>query len=156
MNYLWIPWTIVVIQAGHSSSSPSKPWGVPGNTDYRYEFRTDPTVVFFASTTLELLLEIAKRIKFLIQGFVWITQSWFQVPTLLQARMSQQGKQMRVGTRKDFTYHSAILVSLANGNMYEVDSNTFFFLSGKALYPFRHFPVWNLTFFLKSILFSYL
>ncbi len=34
-----------------------------------------------------------------------------------------QGKQMEVGARKGFTYHSVKLVLLANGKMYEVDSN---------------------------------
>jgi hypothetical protein len=46
--------------------------------------------------------------------------------------MSQQGKQMRVGASRGFAYHSVKLVLLANGNRYEVDSNTFY-LSGKAL-----------------------
>jgi hypothetical protein len=46
--------------------------------------------------------------------------------------MAQQGKQMRVGAREGFAYHSLKLVLLANGNRYEVDSNTFL-LSGKAL-----------------------
>jgi hypothetical protein len=50
--------------------------------------------------------------------------------------MAQQGKQMRVGAREGFAYHSVKLVLLANGDRYEVDSNTFF-LSGKALYPFK-------------------
>jgi hypothetical protein len=49
--------------------------------------------------------------------------------------MAQQGKQMRVGAREGFAYHSVKLVLLANGNRYEVDSNTLF-LSGKAFYPF--------------------
>jgi hypothetical protein len=35
--------------------------------------------------------------------------------------MAQQGKQMRVGARKGFAYHSVKLVLLANGNMNEVD-----------------------------------
>jgi hypothetical protein len=50
--------------------------------------------------------------------------------------MAQQGKQMRVGACEGFAYHSVKLVLLANGNGYEVDSNTFF-LSGKALYSFK-------------------
>ncbi len=41
--------------------------------------------------------------------------------------MAQQGKEMRVGARKGFAYHSAKLVLLANGNKDEVDSNMFFF-----------------------------
>ncbi len=40
--------------------------------------------------------------------------------------MAQQGKQMRVGAREGFAYHSAKLLLLAYGNRYEVDSNTFF------------------------------
>jgi hypothetical protein len=44
--------------------------------------------------------------------------------TLLQARMAQQGKQVRAGAGKSFAYHSVKLVLLANGNRYEVDSNT--------------------------------
>jgi hypothetical protein len=55
-----------------------------------------------------------------------ITKFYSQVPTLLQAKMAQQGKQMRVGARKGFAYHSVKLVLLANGNRYEVDSNMFF------------------------------
>ncbi len=50
--------------------------------------------------------------------------------------MAQQGKQMRVGAQEGFAYHSAKLVLLANGNWYEVDSNTFF-PSGKTLCPFK-------------------
>jgi hypothetical protein len=50
--------------------------------------------------------------------------------------MSQQGKQMRVGARGGFVYRSVELVFLANGNSYEVDSNTWF-RSGKALYSFK-------------------
>ncbi len=57
--------------------------------------------------------------------------------------MAQQGKQMRVGSCKGSAYHSVKLVLLANGNMYEVDSNTFL-LSGKALYPSK-VPVLTLT-----------
>ncbi len=49
--------------------------------------------------------------------------------------MAQQGKQMRVGAREGFAYHSVRLVLLAEGNKYEVDSYTFF-LRGKGLYPF--------------------
>jgi hypothetical protein len=60
--------------------------------------------------------------------------------------MAQQSKQMRVGARKGFAYHSVKLVLLANGNRYEVDSNTFF-PSGKALYPFKILPAPTLTFF---------
>jgi hypothetical protein len=60
--------------------------------------------------------------------------------------MAQQmiflGKQMRVGAREGFAYHSVKLVLLANGNRCEVDSNMFF-LSGKALYPFKVLPCPN-------------
>jgi hypothetical protein len=49
--------------------------------------------------------------------------------------MAQQGKQMRVDARKGFAYHSVKLVLLANGNRYEVDSNTFL-VRGKALTVF--------------------
>jgi hypothetical protein len=54
----------------------------------------------------------------------------------MQAKMAQQGKQMRVGAREGFAYDSVKLVLLANGNRYEVDSDKLFH-SGKALYPFR-------------------
>jgi hypothetical protein len=37
-----------------------------------------------------------------------------------------QGKQMKVGVLEGFAYHSVKLVLLANGNRYEVDSNTYF------------------------------
>jgi hypothetical protein len=50
--------------------------------------------------------------------------------------MAQQGKQMRVGARESFAYHSVKLVLLANVDRYEVDTNTFF-LSGEALYPLK-------------------
>jgi hypothetical protein len=40
--------------------------------------------------------------------------------------MAQQGKQMRVGARDGFAYHSVKLVLLANGDMNEVDSIRFF------------------------------
>jgi hypothetical protein len=50
--------------------------------------------------------------------------------------MEQQGKQKRVGACEDFAHHSVKLVLLANGNRYEVDSNTVF-PSGKTLYPFE-------------------
>jgi hypothetical protein len=47
--------------------------------------------------------------------------------------MAQQGKQMRVCARQGFAYISVKLVLLANGNMCDVDSNTFV-VSGKALH----------------------
>jgi hypothetical protein len=56
--------------------------------------------------------------------------------------MAQQGKQMRVGAREGFAYNSVELVLLANGNRYEVDSNTVF-LSGEALYPLKVLPCPN-------------
>jgi hypothetical protein len=40
--------------------------------------------------------------------------------------MAQQGKQMRVGAREGFAYHSVKLVLLANCNWYQIDSNIFF------------------------------
>jgi hypothetical protein len=55
-----------------------------------------------------------------------MTKFYFQIPTLLQAKVAQQGKQMRVCARKGFPYHSVKLVLLANGNRYEVDHNTIF------------------------------
>jgi hypothetical protein len=58
--------------------------------------------------------------------------------------MAQQGKQGRIGVRKGFPCNSVELVLLANGNRYEVDSNTFF-LSGKALYSNKLLPC--MTFF---------
>ncbi len=76
--------------------------------------------------TLDLWLEITQNRKFVIQGFIWNTKFLSQVPTLLQAKMAQQGKQMRVGACEGFAYHPLKLVLLANGNRYEVDSNTFF------------------------------
>jgi hypothetical protein len=47
--------------------------------------------------------------------------------------MAHQGKEMRVGAREGFAYKSVRLFLLGNGNRHEVDSNTFFFLSGTAL-----------------------
>jgi hypothetical protein len=62
--------------------------------------------------------------------------------------MAQQGKQMRVGAREGFAYHSVKVVLLANDNRYEVDSVTFL-LSGKALHPFNtvYCPAQTLNFF---------
>ncbi len=40
--------------------------------------------------------------------------------------MGQQGKHMRVGARESLAYHSVKLVLLANGDRYEVDSNTLY------------------------------
>jgi hypothetical protein len=60
--------------------------------------------------------------------------------------MAQQDKQMRVGAREGFPYHSVKLVLLANGNRYEVDSNTLF-LSGEALHPFELLPCPNFDLF---------
>jgi hypothetical protein len=48
--------------------------------------------------------------------------------------MVQQGKQITVGAREGFAYRSVKLVLLANGNRYEVDSNTFF-VSGNTICP---------------------
>jgi hypothetical protein len=48
--------------------------------------------------------------------------------------MTQQGKQVRVGARERFPYNLLKLVLLVNENRYPIDPNTFFFLSGKALY----------------------
>jgi hypothetical protein len=44
--------------------------------------------------------------------------------------MAQQGKQMRVGAREGFAYHSVkVALLIANGNTYEVDSNKTFIFS---------------------------
>jgi hypothetical protein len=56
--------------------------------------------------------------------------------------MAQESKQMRVGAREGFAYHSVQLVLLANGNGYEFNSNTFF-TCGKDLYSFTVFPYPN-------------
>ncbi len=47
--------------------------------------------------------------------------------------MAQEGKRMRVDGREDFPHRPVKLVLLANGNKYEVNSNTFF-VSGTARY----------------------
>jgi hypothetical protein len=49
--------------------------------------------------------------------------------------MAQQGTQMRFGAREGFAFNSVKLVLLANGNSYEVDSNTFFFFLFKFQSP---------------------
>ncbi len=54
--------------------------------------------------------------------------------------MTKQGKQMRVGARKGFVYQSVKLVLLANGDRYEVDSNTLFLSAGEALHPYKALP----------------
>jgi hypothetical protein len=73
--------------------------------------------------TLGLSLEITKCKKFLIQRFIWITKFQSQVCTVLQSKMAQQGRRMRVGVCKSLAYRSVKLVSLVNGNRYEVDTN---------------------------------
>jgi hypothetical protein len=60
--------------------------------------------------------------------------------------MTQQRKQMRVGAREGFTYHSVKLVLLANCDRYEVDFNTFF-LSGIPSIHLKYCPVRNLALF---------
>ncbi len=75
--------------------------------------------------------------------------------------MEQQGQQMRVGAHKGFPYNSVKLVLLAHkgfpynsvklvllatGNRYEVVYNKFL-LNGKALYPFKIWPVPTMTIF---------
>jgi hypothetical protein len=92
--------------------------------------------------TLDLWLEITKSKKFLILKFIGTTRFLSQVANLLQAKMAQQCKQMRVGAREGFPCKSVKLGSLANGKRSEVDSKTFF-LSGKALYPFKILPSAN-------------
>jgi hypothetical protein len=54
---------------------------------------------------------------------------------------------LRVGAPEAFAYHSVILDLLANGNRYEVESNTFF-PSGKALYTFKILPCPNSELFI--------
>ncbi len=49
---------------------------------------------------------------------------------------------MRVGACEGFAHNSVKLVLLANGDRLEVDFSTFF-LSGKALYPFKILPCPN-------------
>jgi hypothetical protein len=64
--------------------------------------------------------------------------------------MAQQGKQIRVGAREGFAYHSVKLGLLANGNRYDVDSSMYF-ISGKAHYPFEVLPCPNSDHFLTHI-----
>jgi hypothetical protein len=52
--------------------------------------------------------------------------------------MARQGKQMRVGACEGFACDSGKVVLQANGDRYEVDSNTLL-LSGKAIHPFELF-----------------
>jgi hypothetical protein len=96
--------------------------------------------------TLDLFQEITKGRKSVIQGFIWITKFESQVPPLLQAKMGQQGKQMRVGAREGFARHSVKLVLLANVNRYEVDSSTFFQVVKPSIH-LKFCPVSILTFF---------
>jgi hypothetical protein len=48
--------------------------------------------------------------------------------------MAQKGKQMRVGAREGFAYHSMKRLLLANGNKYEVDSNLLFQVLKPSIY----------------------
>jgi hypothetical protein len=52
--------------------------------------------------------------------------------------MAQHGKQMRVGACKGFAYPSVRLVSLANGNRYEDETNTFSFEVVKPSIHLKH------------------
>ncbi len=70
---------------------------------------------------------------------VRITEFYSQLPTSLQAKMVQRGKQGRVGARQGFSCNSVKLGLLVNINMYEVDSNTFFLIF-KAIYPSKIVP----------------
>jgi hypothetical protein len=56
--------------------------------------------------------------------------------------MAQQGKQMRDGACKGLPYQSVKLLSLANGNRYEVDSNLFPQVV-MPFYPFEVLPCYN-------------
>ncbi len=63
----------------------------------------------------------------------------------MEAKIAQQGKQMRVGAHEGFAFFSVKLVSLANRNRYEVESNTV----NQVVEPFIHLiycPVPTLTF----------
>ncbi len=98
------------------------------------------------ATTLDLWIEITKSRMFVIQEFNWITKFWSHVPTVLQAKTAQQGKQMRVGACEGFPYHSVELILLAKGNRHKVDFNRIF-KSGKAFYPFTVMPCSNCVLF---------
>ncbi len=50
--------------------------------------------------------------------------------------MAQEGKRMIVGAHDGFANYSVKLVLLANGNMCEIDSNTFYLCGNKAFCPF--------------------
>jgi hypothetical protein len=68
----------------------------------------------------------------------------------VQAKMENQGKQVKVGARGGFPYNSLKLVQLAYCDEFNLDSNTFF-LSGKALYPITILPCPNSDLFLTHI-----
>jgi hypothetical protein len=59
-----------------------------------------------------------------------------QVPTLLQAKMAQQGEQMTVGAREGIAFNFVKLVLLAKCNGHEVDSSPFFMVK-----PFIHLKI---------------
>ncbi len=88
--------------------------------------------------TLDSLLEIAERRRFEFRN-----SSELQNPNLkflLYCKpKAQQGKQRSVGAREGFPYDLVKLLVLANGNRYEVDSNTYF-RSGKALHSLKALP----------------
>jgi hypothetical protein len=69
-----------------------------------------------------LLLLITKRRKFVLcsSGIHLNFKGLILSSNLLQAKMAQQGKEMRVGACKCFPHHSVKLVLLANGNMCEL------------------------------------
>jgi hypothetical protein len=63
----------------------------------------------------------------------------------LQAKMAQQGKQIEGGDRLACAYSSVKVVLLANGNRYEVDSNTFFHVVKPSVH-LKYCPVPKLRF----------
>jgi hypothetical protein len=91
-----------------------------GSSEYRWKDpRTQTTdmnlgqapLSCFASTNSWFVTIITKRKKIVIEGFMWITKFYYQFHTLLQVKMAQQGKQMRVGACEGFAYHSVKLVT---------------------------------------------
>jgi hypothetical protein len=62
--------------------------------------------------------------------------------------MAQQDKQVRVGAREAFAYHSVELVFVANRDRYEVDSTASVLNGSRVLYALKTFFCHNSDHFL--------
>ncbi len=112
------------------------------NTDYRFESRTCP-LSCFASTNSSFVTRNHQKQGVRNSGIHQNYKIFISISHFTANQMAQQGRQMRVGSGEGFAYHLVKLVLLADGNRYEVDSNTFFLCQVVKLYPFEVLPGLN-------------